>query len=246
MTTTEFSLRKTDDGYDAVWPGLATLRVGRAPMFQAVPGADAAAVEKLRRGPAAGVECYLLRAGVGFHAAAVAYRDVGVVLAGESGAGKSTTAALMVARGAELLADDVAITRWAAGTLEIEPTEREHLLDDSSRALLGMGVSARERDAVKLGVPAARLARGPVAARVFVALEGSPSPTRALRVRGGAAMAMLARARVCPSTEEPQRAVEDLDILARVAEQLPVYRVWRGDDPEVLGSVLIQMIEGLR
>src|SRR5450432_1079770 len=95
-----FQLRKTSEGYEVEWSGIATMRVGSQCSFRPLPGADAAVVDKIRRGPAAGVERYLLRRGMAFHASAVSIAGRSLLLAGESGVGKSTTAALLVQRGA--------------------------------------------------------------------------------------------------------------------------------------------------
>lgn len=94
---------------------------------------------KVERGPVAALE-RRLRGALTLHASATAPEDgPALVLLGDSGAGKSTTAAALVARcGHALFADDMAWIDVAGGTATVVPTEASLYLGERSANALGL------------------------------------------------------------------------------------------------------------
>jgi len=208
-------------GRDVVieWPELLRLT--------AAPDDERARVEPLRElddvmmrkteGFARALPAYL-RGAVVFHAAAVAIGESGLLLLGESGAGKSTTAALLCAAGATLVADDTTLGQFDGEDLWLHPIETEHWLDEPARAALGLEplpgklpvAAVQRRSRVKLD-----------AAVVLEAREGRA--TELARLRGlPAATALLQSALRLPL--DPERSKRDLDALSRITRRIPVHR----------------------
>jgi hypothetical protein len=74
------------------------------------------------------------------HAGALAAGGAAFLLCGPAGAGKSTTAAALAARGRPVLADDVSVLDDAGGALAVRPAYPQlRLWPDSVRALFGPG-----------------------------------------------------------------------------------------------------------
>ncbi len=96
------------------------IRGGREIVVDLLPHAEMGVVRTLLAGRFMG---YLLRQRgcLPLHASAVAINGQAVLFLGESGAGKSTTAAAFYRRGHKVLADDVAAVRPANSGLELQP-----------------------------------------------------------------------------------------------------------------------------
>lgn len=89
------------------WNRLGSFRSDRTPAFRADPGLSLDRARKMEQGPVRALQRYLNGFG-SLHASAVVVGNDAVAFLGESGAGKSTAAALLCAsRSAEILADDV-------------------------------------------------------------------------------------------------------------------------------------------
>ena len=71
-------------------------------------------------GPVLGI-VLRLRGAICLHGSAVSYRGRAAVLVGPKGAGKSTTAAALMARGCTVLTDDVAVIERADGRFYVQP-----------------------------------------------------------------------------------------------------------------------------
>ncbi|MCP3919694.1 MAG: hypothetical protein GY711_29525 [bacterium] len=71
------------------------------------------------------------------HASSVAVGGSAIALAADSGDGKSTLAAALVAHGQAFLSDDVSALRQDGPTLHVQPSVRRQKLDDSSLRALG-------------------------------------------------------------------------------------------------------------
>ncbi len=80
-----------------------------------------------------GAQVLLLHAGrFSIHASSVELPTGTVAVAGDSGAGKSTTSVALAARGGRLLVDDVTALRVAGDLVVVEPFDRPiHLLEDA-------------------------------------------------------------------------------------------------------------------
>jgi hypothetical protein len=111
------------------------IKCGREIVVDPLPDADPGVVQVLLQGR---VMAYLLRQRgcLPLHASAIAIEGQGVLFAGESGAGKSTTAAAFYAGGHSVLTDDVGAVRVVDGRVELRtgwPGLR--LLDDARKVI---------------------------------------------------------------------------------------------------------------
>lgn len=99
--------RREGDVVVAEWPHLGSFRSDRTPPFRAESGLSPDRTRKLEEGPVRALRRYLNGLG-SLHASAVVLQGTAVAFLGESGAGKSTAAAMLcMTRGAEILSDDV-------------------------------------------------------------------------------------------------------------------------------------------
>lgn len=115
--------------------GAFHIRKGREIIVDLLPDADAGSVRTLLSGRLFG---YLLRqrGHLVLHASAITIGGSAVLFLGESGAGKSTTAAAFHSRGHHVLADDVAAVRLTGEGAELLPAwPGLRLLDDSREAI---------------------------------------------------------------------------------------------------------------
>jgi hypothetical protein len=181
-------------------------------------------IEKLKRGVASAF-VRAVRGELSWHAAAVACEGGGVLLLGESGAGKSTAAyALCRDHGAALLADDVAAIDGAGPRVTIEPTEPVLWLCEP-------GGSARAKQP-----QTARTAMSPcvLTTCAFLAFDDSaPLRARALGGSEGFQRLLAAMLRFIPS---PERWRRELDVIARIAEQARCFEVVRGKETDAAAT----------
>ena len=115
--------------------GAFQIRNGCEIIADLLPHADTGAVRTLLAGRFMG---YLLRQRgyLALHASAIAIDGRAALFLGESGAGKSTTAASFYSRGHQILADDVAAVCLAERGIELRPAwPGFRLLDDSRKAI---------------------------------------------------------------------------------------------------------------
>ncbi len=177
------------------------------------------------------------------HAGAVAIDGEAIVIAGASGAGKSTTTAAFLERGASLLTDDVAVIGWKAEAPHVFPGyPRVRLWDDSAALLYGSA------EALPLLTPtwskrfvdaSARFAAESVPLRAIIVLaRRDDASTRARRLHGHeAAIALLVRASMRRSLSAEQRKTE-LDEVTRLAERIPIIEVTPRNDLGATGELL--------
>ena len=191
-----------------------------------------------------------LRGVPSLHASAVAVDGVAVALVGPAGAGKSTTAAALAARGHALVADDVLALRVSEhGGIVVQPAyPHVRLWPDVVPALFGEGAELPpitpnwEKRGLRLD-EAFHPHPLPLAA-VYVLCTREAGPD-APRLEPMSAMdAVLA---LVPSTYVgwfPDRAAQarELDMVGRVARTVPVAWAIPGADPARLGE-LCGMIE---
>lgn len=123
----------------AEWAGLCTLDVaenGEDARFEVAPEADRALADKVFDGLARGLVRHLGGAW-SLHGACIARGGKAILLLGESGAGKSTAAAMLSRLpGAGLVADDIAFLDDRVDGPWVLPSEkRVWLFDESARAL---------------------------------------------------------------------------------------------------------------
>ncbi|HVH44487.1 MAG TPA: hypothetical protein VM925_19170 [Labilithrix sp.] len=215
----------------AEWLGLARLRASRDGScshltFEA--DADPRDIEKIRRGSAWLLQRQL-EGRLGMHGAAVSVDGKAVVFLGRSGAGKSTFAAAMCARGAALLADDaVAIDPGhEPGTWVVAPREIDHWLDPPSRGALGGRTAGQAKEPVRTLRPATGAARLATFVELsFDADESDLAPRLELQSGIHAVAAMVPQmARFV--LDEPARQRSELDLIHAMLATTRVFRLSR-------------------
>lgn len=211
----------------AEWVGLATLvaeRDGKNPRLTFRPGADPRDVEKIRRG-SAWLLLRQLEGRLAMHGSAVAKDGRAIVFLGRSGAGKSTMAAAMCSRGAELLADDaVAIDPGSeARTWTILPREIDHWLDAPSMVALGHQPSGAAKEPLR----STHAAESPARLVAFVDLSFAEGQPKASPIQGIQAVGSLVPQVARFVLDEPQRQRRELDLLHAMVDAIPIVRLER-------------------
>jgi hypothetical protein len=184
-----------------------------------------------------------LRGGLALHAGAVVRDGQALLVTGFAGAGKSTTVAAMVARGAKMVSEDVSVVAWIETRPHVLPGyARVRLWDDSAAALFGSA------DALPLLTPTwtkrfvdAKKAfeREPVPIRAIVVLAARQDASPAVRTLSGheAVMSLLVRTSMAHLLEPEQRASE-LEEVVRIVDHVPVLEVTPRNDLAVLDELL--------
>ena len=183
------------------------------------------------------------------HASAVAIDGVAVALAGAAGAGKSSTAAALAARGHALVADDVLGVLAGEGEIRVQPAYPQlRLWPDIVPALYGPGAEL-PRITPNWDKRGVRLDEAfhpdplPLAA-VYVLGPREDAPAAPRLERMGAVEAVLALVPNVYVGWFPDRAAQarELEVLGRVARAVPVVRAVPHADPARLGA-LCDLIE---
>lgn len=211
----------------AEWVGLATLiaaRDGSNPRLTFEPGADPREVEKVRRG-SAWLLLRQLQGRLGMHGSAVSVGPRAVVFLGSSGRGKSTLAAAMCRRGADLLADDaVGIEEVGEHHWSVIPQEVDHWLDGEARRALGQPDVTTGKAPQRTTRPARAPAR--LVAFVELAFDDAVRP-RMIRQHGIHAVHSLIPQLARFVLDESARQRRELDVLHAMVESTPVYMLER-------------------
>jgi hypothetical protein len=154
-----------------------------------------------------------------------------IAISGESGAGKSTTLAALLARGCAMLADDITALRLACdGHVEVVPGVPQLHLTQHAAAGLGRDIS---------NLPRYQHRRMKAAIPVHTEMATSPAPLRALyqiqthsgdslcihRLRGAGKFAALQDCVYGPQL--PQEQFGQFALLAALAEQIAIIRIER-------------------
>lgn len=159
-----------------------------------------------------------------FHASAVALRGAAIAFVGFSGAGKSSIAAHLVARGATLVTDDVLALERTAEGVNAHPgsglggVERHELaaMSAAGRARLGRRVGISEKVYLSCSVTDGPL---PLRGLYYItrgagtSLEIAPSGSLPSRLLGSSFIAYL---------RSPSHLVEHLEVCTHVAATVPI------------------------
>jgi len=239
----------------AEWPGICVLRAdpdGAASELTPEPNADRDLVEKFHRGIAQALIRHL-EGGFTLHASAAALDGTVIACAGESQAGKSTTAAeLVLHHDAALVADDtLALDFDEDGSIRVHPTERVSWLLPDARSALGVAEpvgedggasSPAESDSrrVKLPIEPPRLAerRLRLGAVVLLGFDDDLAAPRVQRVRGHDALERLVPSVVRFVLDEPERNRRELEQLLALINAVPIYELVRPRKLEELGATI--------
>lgn len=160
--------------------------------------------------------------------AAVTPAGPALAVSGDSGAGKSTTLAALLARGGAMLADDLTALRLGAtGVVEVLPgVPQLHLCADAAEGL-GQDISALPRyqwRRMKAAVPAAVSAAAPLRA-LYLLRIGAGAEVRLNPLRGAAKFAAVQECVYGPLL--PQEHPDLFRLFAALTDQVPVYRLER-------------------
>ena len=182
-----------------------------------------------------------MRGAAMWHASAIARGGHGVLLCGESGQGKSTLAAALVARGANLVSDDLARVE-PGGAGRVYPSATRIKLWSQAIAQLGWDSRKVQRDwyredKFQCEAPRALGKCPPVKLAAIVSLEEGAT-VRLTRLEGTEALETVLRQTMFrPEMIDALGAWgEQGAMAARIVSQCPVYRLARPRDLARLGA----------
>jgi hypothetical protein len=208
-------------------------------------GSNAGDVRAFLLGTVFGTLCHL-RGILPLHASAIAVRDGSIAFAGNSGDGKSTMAAALNRHGYPIVADDVTCFRSGSGPIAIWPGVTRLRLWQSAMDGLGYasaGVERELRGYDKFLVPAGSVPDPHLSLplRAIYCLEWARegSSVGIERVRGAAALGLVLE-NVYRHELAERIGLEPFifGCCARIASQVPVYRLIRPMDYRSLAGVL--------
>ncbi len=182
------------------------------------------------------------------HASTVAVADRGVVLAGASGAGKSTTQGVLLSRGGTMVSDDVTVVqRGADERVEALPGMAKLNLCQDAATALGQDVNSLPRNPLrKIKVVAPHrgaMAEKPVPLHRLFLLEPAPTDQVVLiPLTGGEKFAALQSCVYGPMHpgEHPERFL----LFAALSQQLQVFRLQRPRSSWSLDEVAGRILHG--
>ncbi len=179
----------------------------------------------------------LRRGFVPLHASAVCRSGVSVALAGQSGAGKSTTAATLLDLGHEAYSDDLCLVQWSpGGTAVIGAGLPELRLWDETAEVLGWSADQRigsveniskaiyrRKDSSRFTMPLTRI--------YALEFSGDPSQHGIHPIKGFEAMTTLMRClRMRPGLVTNGLQYRLFESLARVSRDIEIFRFSRPSD----------------
>ena len=179
------------------------------------------------------------------HGSSVAGPAGAVVLVGRSGAGKSTMATFLTARGRHLLGDDAAVIVDIDGVAHVVPSGTSlRLHEESADAALPnepvFGPPMAQWSAKRLVSPsdnALVVAEAPTRLLAVVELVESTDERPALvRLDGGESFELLARNSFDLPDDSPTAGIALLDRWTPLASRVPAYRLTRRHDLSELGA----------
>lgn len=227
----QFRIGRAGDHAVAEWVGRATLHAdmmsGSSNLVPAC-GSDPTDVADLLRTEVSALLRHL-RGEVTMHASCVAYDGGAIAFIGQSGAGKSTIAALLCRNGVrDLVSDDLTFLQVDGSTVRAFSPEDSHSLRPDVAKALGLDPG----DKPKLIAAAPRRASGAVLLEAVVSLVFDDSvPTPVLRpMHGAEAFTSLSLSTVRFVLDEPAVLRTELDTLSMVARQAHFYELRRARD----------------
>jgi hypothetical protein len=232
------------------WRGIGRLFssvLGDAAEFVPHPGVEAGFLEKFRATSLVACRRYLA-GGLSLHGSAVQLASDVIVLVGDSGAGKSTTAmALVEEEGAAFLADDIVPVDWHGSLPVVPPMSDTFWLAKDASAWFGL----QPPDAEKLSHPPRRRATKPerLSAIVHLTFDDSIEGVAIDPVGGQDKFLILSHAHVCYPTSEEGEPLRNLAARARLAASAPLYRLRRRRSLAALaltGRALADRLRSLR
>jgi hypothetical protein len=183
-----------------------------------------------------------------FHASAAVREGNAILVAGSSGAGKSTTIAALMTRGWTVQSDDVSAVRISAnGVVQVLPGTRHLHLDDGAADSLALdrdGLVRHDWHRGKMSVPAVRGEVREVAAlRRIVILDRTDGPMQAEQVTGHAKLPLLLRALYGPLL--PEQLAARSAMIARVLGMVEMLAISRPVLGWTIDAVVDSAVAGL-
>jgi len=166
------------------------------------------------------------------HANAVEIAGAAVLIAGASGAGKSTTAARLHQRGCRILADDLSPLDIDAEGILLRPTDRGFRLWPATAAALGIDVSGARRavpSSEKLLLDHAPADPAPVRAVVVLAGPHDRPHVESRRVRGAQAVRLVEANGYRSELLRPVWPAELFEWAVEIVSRVPVFLLHRPD-----------------
>lgn len=214
------------------------------------PGVDPTDIPTVLQGGA--LACLLLLRDVPtLHAAAIDTGDGAILILGDSGAGKSTTAASLIRQGYRLVADDTAALEERNGEVVVHPgLPRLRILEDSAIAL-GWNVAElpavfqHESNARKWFIDGGTTSNAPLPVRAIYVLRQrahGATETRITPLRPAKALGELlhhSHAGVVPDRVHSQILFASL---RRIAELVPVHEVHAADALDQLPALAAALV----
>lgn len=223
------------------WQGIGRLvapESGAGGEFTPVRNVDGALLAKFCATSLMACQRYLAGK-LSLHASAVRLPFGAVVLAGDSGAGKSTTAMSLVERdGGEFLADDIVPIDWQGSTALVAPVDDTLWLTADSSEWFGLQAPAAETPD-KRGYPARARARAPerLSAIVQLVFDESAQGVLVEPLMGQEKFLALSHAHVCYSILGEDDTLRDLRSRADLATAARMFRLRRRRSMSALGGV---------
>ncbi len=209
------------------------------------PRAQAGLLEVLGAGLVLAVVC-ILRGHLVLHASAVEHEEACIALVGRSGAGKSTTAALLCRAGARLITDDVLRIEMADPPICFRGGN-ENRLRPSAASVLGDGGPSRTTADGRLSLVMPRVQRQKVPLRCIVIPypDRAGSAPRIERVSPTHGLLLLSAFPRVPGWADPATRAEQFRLTAELASRTPVLVAtmpWGPPFPEAWSRALLDAV----
>jgi hypothetical protein len=221
------------------WRGIGTLvsaSSGAEPEFSSLAGADPLLLEKFRATSLMACRRYLA-GNLSLHGSAIAFPRGCVVLIGDRGAGKSTTAmALVEHHGGKFLADDIVPVDWSNSVPVVSPVDDSFWLAQDASAWFGL----RRASTGKLAHPPRARALTPerLGGIVHLVFDETAEDCVLRRVTGHDAFVLLSGSHVCYSGGGEDDALRNFATRARLAAGTKLFELRRRRSLQALGRAL--------
>jgi hypothetical protein len=221
--------------------GRLHIRRGREIFVEPAPGANLRVLRNIVLGRAMAL-LLRQRGWLPLHASGVVINGQGVLFAGPSGEGKSTTAAAFHAHGFLVIADDVAAVRGGEPGCEVQPAWSHLRLLDDSRAVLEASEKPTEFhvDKHRFNLAKSALRESFPLRRIYILESGRSLDISVIPALS--AVAVLSANTMNGGWMEPELIARHLRDCASIASAMPVHRLIRPRELSILPN-LVRLVE---